>query len=290
MAKILEKQLLAPNVYRFLIESPLIARKRKAGQFIILRLFEGGERVPMSIADADPEKGTLTIVVQEVGKTTAQMVRMKIGDDILDIVGPLGKPTHIENFGTAVCIGGGIGIAPIHPIAQALKAAGNYVISILGGRSKEFVIMENEMRTASSEVIICTDDGSYGEKGLVTQLLQKLIDSGRKIDYVIAIGPAIMMKFVSELTRKYGIMTYVSLNSIMVDGTGMCGCCRVSYDGKTKFVCVDGPELNGHLIDFDELMKRQAIYKLQEQRSHEQFKMAIAAKENHTGGCCGGGN
>lgn len=275
MAKIIENTEIAPKVHKIVIEAPLIAKKRKAGQFLILRAHDQGERVPMSIADANAEKGTLTLVVQEVGKTSAKITSMKAGDDILDVVGPLGKPTHIEKFGTVVCIGGGIGIAPTHPIAQALKAAGNKVISILGARNKDFLIMEEELRKASDEVIICTDDGSYGEKGLVTNILKRLIDEGTKVDMVITIGPAIMMKFVAETTRNYNIPTYASLNTIMVDGTGMCGGCRISYGGETKFVCVDGPEMDAHKIDFDEMMKRQATYKELEAHSYS------SSKEDH---------
>jgi ferredoxin/flavodoxin---NADP+ reductase len=260
MNKIIEKEFLSPLVFRMKVEAPEIAKKRKAGQFIILRVSDRGERIPLTIADADPGAGWIELVVQAVGKTTKELSGLGPGDSIHDLAGPLGRPTHIEKRGTVVMVGGGIGIAPSHPIAQAMKEAGNHVISILGGRSKDLVIMEDKMRAASSEVIIMTDDGSYGTKGLVTDAIQKLIDGGTKIDEVIAIGPPIMMKFVSLLTKKYGIRTLVSLNTIMIDGTGMCGGCRVSIGNESKFVCVDGPEFDGHLVNFDEMMQRLSMY------------------------------
>jgi len=253
------------------VEAPIIARKRRAGQFIILRTSDEGERIPLTIADANAEEGWIELVVQVVGKTTKSLSLLEAGDTIFDLVGPLGKPTHIELYGTVVIVGGGIGIAPSHPIAQAMKAAGNNVISILGGRTKELVIMEDKMRATSDRVIITTDDGSYGMKGLVTDALQKLIDEGTKIDLVVAIGPPIMMKFVSLLTKKFDIPTLVSLNTIMVDGTGMCGACRVTVGGETKFVCVDGPEFDGHQVDFDEMMKRLRMYEEQEKESMERY-------------------
>lgn len=265
--EILENTKIAEKVNRYKIYAPEIANKRKAGQFIILRLDENGERIPLTIADADAQNGTLTLVVQAVGKTTEQMTKLKPKDQILDLVGPLGAPTHLEVFGTVVMVGGGIGVAPAHPIAQAMKQAGNRVITILGARNKELIIMEEEMRKASDEVMIYTDDGSYGEKGLVTDALQKVIDTQGKPDLVVAIGPVIMMKFVSALTKEHKIKTVVSLNPIMVDGTGMCGGCRVSIGGESKFACVDGPEFDGHLVDFEELMKRQAFYRELEQES-----------------------
>ncbi len=249
------------------VEAPEIAKKRKAGQFIILRVNESGERIPLTIADADPAAGWIELVVQAVGATTKALSEKKAGDSIIDMAGPLGRPTHIEKHGTVVMVGGGIGIAPAHPIAQAMKAAGNTVISILGGRSKELVIMEDKMRAASDEVIITTDDGSYGTKGLVTDAIQKLIDGGRKIDMVIAIGPPVMMKFVSLLTKKYNIPTQVSLNTIMIDGTGMCGGCRVTVGNESKFVCVDGPEFDGHLVNFDEMIQRLGMYRDLEKES-----------------------
>ncbi len=249
------------------VEAPEIAKKRKAGQFIILRVNDAGERIPLTIADADPDAGWIELVVQAVGTTTKLLSQLNAGDSIHDLAGPLGRPTHIEKHGTVVMVGGGIGIAPAHPIAQAMKAAGNTVISILGGRSKELVIMEDRMRAASDEVIITTDDGSYGDKGQVTDAIQKLIDGGRKLDLVIAIGPPVMMKFVSLLTKKHGIPTLVSLNTIMIDGTGMCGGCRVTVGNESKFVCVDGPEFDGHLVNFDEMIQRLGMYRDQEKES-----------------------
>ncbi|MBW1810884.1 MAG: sulfide/dihydroorotate dehydrogenase-like FAD/NAD-binding protein [Deltaproteobacteria bacterium] len=268
----LENTLLAENVNQYLIYAPQIVERRKAGQFVIIRLDENGERIPLTIADADSESGSLTLVVQEVGKTTAKMAKLKVGFVLKDIVGPLGSPTHIDKFGTVVVVGGGIGIAPAHPIVQALKEAGNRVVSILGARSKDLLIMEEQMRKASSEVRICTDDGSYGTHGLVTDVFKELIESEGKPDLAFAIGPVIMMKFVCKLTKEYDIPTVVSLNPIMVDGTGMCGGCRVTIGGKTKFGCVDGPEFDGHLVDFEELMKRQAFYHEQEKESYDSFK------------------
>jgi len=270
--EVLENTLLAENVNQYLIYAPQIVERRKAGQFVIIRLDENGERIPLTIADADSESGSLTLVVQEVGKTTAKMAKLKVGFVLKDIVGPLGSPTHIDKFGTVVVVGGGIGIAPAHPIVQALKEAGNRVVSILGARSKDLLIMEEQMRKASSEVRICTDDGSYGTHGLVTDVFKELIESEGKPDLAFAIGPVIMMKFVCKLTKEYDIPTVVSLNPIMVDGTGMCGGCRVTIGGKTKFGCVDGPEFDGHLVDFEELMKRQAFYHEQEKESYDSFK------------------
>lgn len=279
MNEILENSLLAENINRYLISAPHIARRRKAGQFVIVRIDEQGERIPLTIADADPEQGTITLVVQAVGKSTTQLSRLAPGDTLLDVVGPLGAPTHIENYGTAVVIGGGIGIAPAHPIAQALKQAGNTVIAILGARNQSLLVMEAEMHRASDEVLICTDDGSYGQKGFVTDVLTGLITAGRSIDHIFAIGPVIMMKFVSKLTKEHHIPTTVSLNPIMVDGTGMCGGCRVTVDGKTRFACVEGPEFDGHLVDFDELMKRQAFYKEQEQQAYEAYHEQCRAQQ-----------
>ncbi len=272
MNKILEKEFISPQVFRLAVEAQDIARKRKAGQFIILRTCDVGERIPLTIADADAEKGTIELVVQIVGKSTKELSKFEVGDEICDFVGPLGRPTHIELYGTVIIIGGGVGIAPSHPIAQAMKAAGNNVISILGGRSKDLVIMEEKMGACSDRVLITTDDGSYGEKGLVTDALQKLIDEGLKIDMVVAVGPPIMMKFVALLTKKYEIPTMVSLNTIMVDGTGMCGACRVTVGDSTKFVCVDGPEFDGHKVDFDEMMKRQRMYEVQEKESMDRYE------------------
>ena len=272
MNKIIEKEFISPQVFRMIVEAPDIARKRMAGQFIILRTSDVGERIPLTIADADAEKGTIELIIQVVGKSTKELSKLEAGDELRDFVGPLGRPTHIELFGTVVIVGGGVGIAPAHPITQAMKAAGNNVISILGGRSKDLVIMEKKMTACSDRVLIMTDDGSYGEKGLVTDALQKLIDEGLKIDLVVAVGPPIMMKFVSLLTRKYDIPTLVSLNTIMVDGTGMCGACRVTVGDSTKFVCVDGPEFDGHKVDFDEMMKRQRMYEVQEKESMDLYE------------------
>lgn len=260
MYTITEKKLIAPGVTMARILAPKIARKRKAGQFVILRFYEAGERIPLTIADADPGAGTITIVSQRAGKSTAYFEELDPAAGIPDVVGPLGHPTHVEKFGRVVCIGGGIGIAPVHPIAQAMRAAGNHVTSILGGRTKDFVIMEDMMRNASDEVHIATDDGSYGEKGFVTDVLKKLVERDGKFDYAVAIGPVPMMRAVSRLTKELGIPTLVSLNALMVDGTGMCGACRVSVAGETKFVCVDGPEFNGHEVDFDLLMHRLKIF------------------------------
>ncbi|MDN0072958.1 bifunctional dihydroorotate dehydrogenase B NAD binding subunit/NADPH-dependent glutamate synthase [Bacteroides caecigallinarum] len=260
MNKIISKGHFSEKVFKLVIEAPLIAKSRKAGHFVIVRVGEKGERMPLTIAEADPVKGTITLVVQKVGLSSTRLCELNEGDYITDVVGPLGKATHIENFGTVVCAGGGVGVAPMLPIVQALKAAGNKVITVLAGRSKELIILENEMRASSDEVIIMTDDGSYGKKGLVTEGIEEVIKR-EKVDKCFAIGPAIMMKFVCLLTKKYEIPTDVSLNTIMVDGTGMCGACRITVGGKTKFVCVDGPEFDGHQVDFDEMLKRMGAFK-----------------------------
>jgi ferredoxin--NADP+ reductase len=269
MNTILSKQLLSADVYRMEIAAPLIARERKAGQFIIVQVDqEWGERVPLTIADADPVRGTITLIFQTVGRTTHLLAAKNIGDTLPAVLGPLGQPTHIEKFGTVVCVGGGIGVAPMHPIAQAMKAAGNRVIIIMGARNKDLLIMEDEMKRIADELIIVTDDGSYGRKGLVTQPLKELCERAPKPDCVVAIGPPIMMKFCAETTRPFGVKTLVSLNTIMIDGTGMCGGCRVTVGGKTKFVCVDGPEFDGHQVDFDNMMKRLRAYKPREEADH----------------------
>jgi len=278
--EILENVVLADSVNRYLVAAPKIAARRKAGQFVIVRIDEFGERIPLTIADADPEQGTITLVVQAVGKSTAQMATLKPGDRLLDVVGPLGAPTHIERVGTVAVVAGGIGIAPAHPVAQAFKQAGNTVIAILGARSKNLLIMEDEMRRAADEVIACTDDGSYGCPGLVTHVLNDLIDTRGKPDQVFAVGPVPMMKYVSLLTREYGIPTMVSLNPIMMDGTGMCGGCRVTIGGHTKFACVEGPDFDGHLVDFDELMQRQAFYKEQERVAYERYVQRCRSQEH----------
>ena len=260
MNKIISKEHFSEKVFKLVIEAPLIAKSRKAGHFVIVRVGEKGERMPLTIAEADPVKGTITLVVQKVGLSSTRLCELNEGDYITDVVGPLGKATHIENFGTVVCAGGGVGVAPMLPIVQALKAAGNKVITVLAGRSKELIILEKEMRESSDEVIIMTDDGSYGKKGLVTEGIEEVIKR-ENVDKCFAIGPAIMMKFVCLLTKKYEIPTDVSLNTIMVDGTGMCGACRITVGGKTKFVCVDGPEFDGHQVDFDEMLKRMGAFK-----------------------------
>ena len=260
MNRIISKEHFSEKVFKLVIEAPLIAKSRKAGHFVIVRVGEKGERMPLTIAEADPVKGTITLVVQEVGLSSTRLCELKEGDYITDVVGPLGKATHIENFGTVVCAGGGVGVAPMLPIVQALKAAGNRVITVLAGRSKELIILEKEMRESSDEVVIMTDDGSYGRKGLVTEGIEDIIKR-EKVDKCFAIGPAIMMKFVCLLTKKYEIPIDVSLNTIMVDGTGMCGACRITVGGKTRFVCVDGPEFDGHQVDFDEMLKRMGAFK-----------------------------
>lgn len=271
MNKIIEARFIGPEVKLFRIEAPRIAAKRKAGQFVILRVHENGERIPVTIADSSVENGTITIIVQGIGKTTKQLNALETGDTILDLVGPLGKASHIENFGTAVSIGGGVGTAIAFPTAKALKEAGNHVISIIGGRSKEYVILEDEMRAVADEVFPTTDDGSYGYHGFVTQKLQELIDEGRKIDFVLAIGPIPMMEAVARVTKPLGIKTVVSLNPIMVDGTGMCGGCRALVGGKTVFVCVDGPEFDAHEVDFKVLTQRNRIYTQEEHTSLHEF-------------------
>ncbi len=269
MNKIVEARFLGPDTKLFRIDAPKIAAKRKAGQFIILRVLPEGERIPLTIADSNTEDGTITIIAQGIGKTTKHLNTLEAGDYIQDLVGPLGKASHIENFGTAVSIGGGVGTAIAFPTAKALKEAGNEVISIIGGRSKEFVILENEMREVCDEVYPTTDDGSYGYHGFVTDKLKEIIDSGKKIDFVLAIGPIPMMKAIAELTRPYNIKTVVSLNPIMIDGTGMCGGCRAIVDGKPVFVCVDGPEFDAHQVDFGVLTQRNRMYNPQEKTSLE---------------------
>ena len=272
MYKIVEAEFIAPNVKRFIIEASKIAQKRKAGQFVIVRIKEEGERIPLTIADSDNSNGTITLIVQGIGKTTKELNEHHTGDYIMDVVGPLGKPSHIENFGTAISIGGGVGTAIAYPTAVALKQAGNHTIAITGGRSKEFVILENELKNVCDEVYATTDDGSYGFHGFVTQKLKEIIDSGKKIDFVLAIGPIPMMKAVAETTRPYGIKTVVSLNPIMVDGTGMCGGCRATVDGKTVFVCVDGPEFDAHQVDFETLIRRNSAYREMEDLSLHDFQ------------------
>ena len=274
MNKILRKEQFSENVFLFEIEAPLIAKSRKAGNFIIIRVDKNGERIPLTIADADVNKGTITIVVQRVGLSSQKLCGLNEGDVIADVVGPLGNPTHIENFGTVVCAGGGVGVAPMLPIIRALKAAGNRVLSVIAGRNKDLIILENEVRASSDELIIMTDDGSYGEKGVVTVGIETFIKQ-EHVDKVFAIGPPVMMKFCCMLTQKYNIPTDVSLNTIMVDGTGMCGACRLTIGGKTKFVCIDGPEFDGALVDWDEMLKRIGTFKRAEQEEMEHYEQHL---------------
>ncbi len=268
MNKIIRKEQFSEKVFLFEIEAPLIAKSRKAGNFVIVRVGKKGERMPLTIAGADIQKGTITIVVQQVGLSSKKLCMLNEGDYVTDVVGPLGNPTHIENFGTVVCAGGGLGVAPMLPIIQALKAAGNRVLSVMAGRSKDLIILEDKVRESSDEVIIMTDDGSYGEKGVVTVGIEKFIEQ-EHVDKVFAIGPPIMMKFSNLTAQKHNIPCEVSLNTIMVDGTGMCGACRLTVGGKTKFACVDGPDFNAHEIDFDEVINRTKIYKEEERKRSE---------------------
>ena len=272
MFKILQAEFLAPGIKRFVIEAPRIARKQKPGQFVILRLYEQGERIPITIEHSDPEAGTIRIVVQSAGKTTNLLNALNAGDSILDVVGPLGKPSEIEDYGTVAVLGGGVGTALAYPTTAALKKAGNRILTILGGRSKELVLLEKEMREVSDALYVTTDDGSYGEKGLVTDKLRELIGAGEKINLVLAVGPVPMMKAVADLTREHGIKTIVSLNPIMIDGTGMCGGCRVLVGGKSQFACVDGPEFDAHQVDFGVLMQRNRMYRDAEKESLERFQ------------------
>ncbi len=276
MYRILAKETLTPVTKLYVIEAPEVARKARAGQFIILRVVEQGERIPLTIADYDGEAGTVTIVVQEVGKTTKLLGTLEVGDSLASFTGPLGIPTEIEQYGTVVVVGGGLGIAPIYPICRSLREAGNHVISIIGARSANLLFWEDKMRSVTDELIVCTDDGSYARKALVTVPLKELLESGRKVDRVWGIGPAIMMKFIALTTKPFGVKTIVSLNSIMVDGTGMCGACRVSVAGKTRFACVDGPEFDGHEVDWDLLLSRQRIYLDLEKQALEAFERQLA--------------
>ena len=274
MFKIIHAEFLAPGIKRFVIEAPRIARKQKPGQFVILRIYEEGERIPVTIENSNPERGTINIVVQAAGKTTNLLNSIETGDSILDVVGPLGKPSEIANYGTVVVVGGGVGTAMAYPTAAALKRAGNRVLSIVGARNKELVILEPEMRAVSDCLMITTDDGSYADKGFVTDKLRQLIDNGTRIDLVVAVGPIVMMKAVAEVTRQENIHTVVSLNPIMIDGTGMCGGCRVMIDGKSEFACVDGPEFDAHKVDFAVLVQRNSMYRDAEQRSMAEFANA----------------
>ena len=279
MFKILNAQFIAPGIKRFVLEAPRIARKQRPGQFVIIRVNETGERIPLTIEKSDPEKGTVNLVVQSIGKTTHLLNSLETGDSILDIVGPLGKPSEIEKFGTAVVIGGGVGTAMAYPTAAALKQAGNRVITIIGGRNKDLVILEPEMREVSDTVFVTTDDGSYSDKGLVTDKLRQLIENGTRIDLILAVGPIPMMRAVAEMTRQERIKTIVSLNPIMIDGTGMCGGCRVVVEGRSEFACVDGPEFDAHRVDFAVLVQRNAMYREAEKRSMEEYKREVEGQK-----------
>ena len=271
MFEILKRQEMADGtVVLNEISAPKIANKSKPGQFVILKANETGERIPLTMADTNAKKGTLTVIYQVVGKSTALFKSLQVGDRYQDVIGPLGKPTHLEKVGTVVCVGGGTGVAVIHPITRGLKELGNHVIAVIGARTKDLLILEDKMKAASHELHVCTDDGSYGHHGFVTDVLKEVLEK-EDVKIVVGIGPVPMMKFVSKMTAEYHVKTLVSLNSIMVDGTGMCGCCRVSVGGKTQFACVDGPEFDGHLVDFDELGQRLDAYKQEEQRAYEKY-------------------
>ena len=272
MYEIVAKEDLAPVTKLFEVRAPTVAHKARSGQFVIIRIDEEGERIPLTIADYDRERGTITLVVQEVGKTTMQMGRMQAGDALASFTGPLGLPSEVEDFGTVLCVGGGVGIAPVYPLARDLKEAGNRVLSIIGARNRDLLFWEDKMRAVSDELLVCTDDGSYGRKALVTIPMKEMLDAGQPIEHIWAIGPAIMMKFCALTTQPFGVPTTVSLNSIMVDGTGMCGACRVEVGGQTRFVCVDGPEFDGHQVDWDQLLARQRIYLNQEQQAVEKWQ------------------
>jgi len=277
MPKIIQKEVLSENVVKLVIESETIAKSRKAGQFVIVKIGETGERIPLTIADSDPNAGTVTLIIQRVGATSGKLCDLNAGDIVTDMVGPLGKATHVEKIGTIIAAGGGVGIAPMYPIARSFKEAGNKLIAVLAARSKDLIILEKEFKEFADEVVVWTDDGSYGNKGLVTQGIEEIVKR-EKIDSCIAIGPAVMMKFVALLTKKYNLPTMASLNTIMVDGTGMCGACRISVGGKTKFVCVDGPEFDAHLVDFDEMLKRLNAYKDLEAISYAKYQESLKSK------------
>jgi NAD(P)H-flavin reductase len=270
--KILAKEILSPVIDYIRVEAPEIAKKAKAGQFVVIRVDEKGERIPLTMADWDTKEGSITLVSQQIGTSTYKLNSFNVGDQILNLVGPLGLASEVENFGTVICVGGGVGVAPVYPIARALKQAGNKVISIMGSRNKDLLFWEDRLKSVSDELIVTTDDGSYARKGLVTEPLKEILERNKEVKRVIAIGPAIMMKFCSLTTKPFGVKTIVSLNAIMVDGTGMCGCCRVSVGDATKFVCVDGPEFDAHKVDWDLLLKRQMGYCDEEKRSLEQYK------------------
>lgn len=277
MYKIIGKEELSQDVVKLVIESPTIAKNRKAGQFVIVKIGDKGERIPLTIADADAAAGTIILIIQRVGVTSGKLCDLNEGDTITDLVGPLGRATEVEKVGTVIAAGGGVGIAPMYPIARAFKKAGNKLIVVLAARNKDLIILEKEMRAFADEVVVWTDDGSYGNKGLVTQGIEAIIKR-EKVDECIAIGPAVMMKFVSILTKKYNVHTIASLNTIMVDGTGMCGACRISVGGKTKFVCVDGPEFDAHQVDFEEMLLRLSAYKEQEAVAYSMYKESIETK------------
>jgi len=281
MYPILEAVDLAPTIRRFVIKAPFVARKRKAGNFVMVRVDDHGERIPLTLAASDPESGTITLIVQAIGKTTKLLCTKGAGDALQDVVGPLGTPTPIENHGLTVCIGGGVGTAELYPIARALKDAGNTIVSIVGARSKDLIILEEEMRQCSNTVYVTTDDGTYGRKGFVTDQLKDLLEGSEKVHAVYAIGPLPMMKAVCNVTRPSGTKTFVSLNTIMVDGTGMCGGCRVTVGGQMKFACVDGPEFDGHLVDFDELLMRNRTYVDMERVADERFHRCRLTGEVH---------
>lgn len=270
MNRIVEKEYFSESVVKLVLEAPEIAKSRKAGHFVITRLGKKGERIPLTIAEADIEKGTITIIIQKVGVSSIKLANLEVGDNITDVVGPLGNPTHIEKVGTVLASGGGVGVAPLLPIVEAFKNAGNKIITVLAARKKELIILEEQMRNHSDEVIVMTDDGSYGKKGLVTHGMEEVIKR-EKVDLAITVGPAIMMKYVALLTKEYNIPTLASLNTIMVDGTGMCGACRITVGGKTKFVCVDGPEFDAHQVDFDEMLNRLNAYKHYEDKAYRTF-------------------
>ena len=278
MYRIVEQERLTPEAVRLRIEAPRIARRRQAGQFVVIRVDEKGERIPLTIVGSDPEAGTITLVVQEVGTSTRKLGRLRAGEAILDLTGPLGRPTEVKKWGRVACLAGGIGTAEVLPVVEAVRAAGNTTLAIVGARTRDLLILEEETRAAADGLYITTDDGSYGRHGVVTDVLLDLINDGAVPDRVYAIGPVPMMKAVADLTRPYGIPTEISLNALMVDGTGMCGCCRVTVGGETKFTCVDGPDFDAHQVDFDELVQRQKIYLGQEKRSLEEY-------EKCAGGC-----
>ena len=283
MFPILHAEFLAPGIKRFLIDAPRIARRQKPGQFVIVRVNEEGERIPLTIERSDHQRGCISIVVQSIGKTTHLLNSLNTGDNILDVVGPLGKPSEIEKFGTVVVMGGGVGTAMAYPTAAALKRAGNRIISIVGARNKDLVILEEEMRAVSDVLMVTTDDGSYADRGFVTDKLRQLIENGVRIDLVLAVGPIPMMKAVADMTRGERIRTIVSLNPIMIDGTGMCGGCRVLVDGKSQFACVDGPEFDAHRVNFEVLVQRNAAYQEQERKSMAEFRRERAAQADGAG-------